>query len=109
MSTDHWHDCRRCSGQEQCNCDTPTEPQLCDGCARKIAERVWIKAKAWLEARRKEDAASEAGARAEAAMLRADPWDPALKSAYVRAREEWIRASEALCAAEEALAKEAEQ
>jgi hypothetical protein len=76
---------------------------------RPVAERVWIKAKQWVEARRKENAASEAGVRAEAAMLRADPWDPALKTAYVRAREEWMRANKELCEAEEALAKEAEQ
>jgi hypothetical protein len=107
--SEHWHDCRRCSGQQQCDCDAPNEPLLCDGCARKIAERVWIKAKQWAEARKRENAASEAGARAEAAMLLADPWDPALKTAYVRAREEWMRANKELCEAEEALAKEAEQ
>lgn len=109
MSTDHQHDCRRCLGQQRCDCDAPTEPLLCDGCARKIAERVWIRAKAWAEARRKENAASQAWGRAEAAMLRADPWDPSLKTAYVRARDEWTRANEALCEAEEALAKEVEQ
>lgn len=109
MSTHHWHDCRRCLGCERCYCDAPTEPHLCDDCVRPVAERVWLKAKQWAEARRKENAASEAGARAEAAMLLADPWDPALKTAYVRARDEWMRASEALCDAEEALAREVEQ
>jgi hypothetical protein len=109
MSTDHWHDCRRCSGQQQCNCDAPSEPHLCEDCVRPVAERVWIKAKAWAEARRKENAASQSWGRAEAAMLLANPWDPALKTAYVRARDEWTRANKALCEAEEALEKEVEQ
>lgn len=107
--SDHWHDCRRCSGQQQCNCDAPTEPQLCDGCARKIAERVWLKAKVWAEARKKEDDASEARARAECELLRIGPWDSSLKDAYLRAYGKWEQANKALCEAEEALAREVEQ
>jgi len=105
----HWHDCRRCSSCERCDCDAPSEPHLCEDCVRPVAERVWIKAKAWVEARKKEYVASQGWGRAEATMLRADPWDPALRTAYVRAREEWMRANKELCEAEEALAKEAEQ
>lgn len=105
----HWHDCRRCSGQQQCFCDAPTEPHLCEDCVHLVAERVWLRAKLWAEARRKENAASEARARAEYEMLYAGAWDSSLKDAYLRAYGKWEQANKALCEAEEALAKEMEQ
>ena len=107
--TYHWHDCRRCSGQQQCFCDAPSDPHLCEDCVHLVAERVWLKAKLWAEARKRENEAREARERAEYEVLRAGPWDSSLKDAYVRAYDKWKQASKALCAAEEALAKEVEQ
>lgn len=107
--SEHQHDCRRCSGQQQCFCDAPSDPHLCEDCVHLVAERVWLKAKLWAEARKKEDAAGEERARAECELLRIGPWDSSLKDAYLRAYGKWERANKELCEAEEALAKEAEQ